>query len=404
MLTSMKEQYHKLTLNPPNWIYYPEMWNNPKFEELLDFYNDSALDFIKDYYACGGKIDAWYKTDIEHEIKMTPYRASHTISAYLLGIVLKKKLNLSMDNLPKLHNDCERNFLYFWYLACLYHDIAHGIEKYSQKLCPYKTLDKFNQHFDINKYNFLKETKESKFYKDYYQYRLEEWKCIDHGIAGALLFYDGLVRLYHTGRIMEHKKVNESFTHQGLYYSEEHLDFCLKVAETIASHNLWRAELSNIEECKKYEKYGLEKLIPKKSPSDDHIVYCEDDAFLFLLGMVDTMEPLKYFANNNVKNRNQIPPVLDDFLDSNDSLNRIADKNIENNPYEILNNVHLAFSDNAMVLKCQLKNYEEYYRNIKDMEKWLGVDVSNNHDNSLTIRIIHKDVISKNVLHCQWLQ
>ena len=59
----------------------------------------------------------------------------------------------------------------------------------------------------------------------------------------------------------------------------------------IAVHNMWRAteETESI-----YESFGLHELIPNSD--NHHIIYYKDNPFLFLLGIVDSIDPINFLS------------------------------------------------------------------------------------------------------------
>ena len=212
-----------------------------------------------------------------------PDRYNHTLSAFLLGLNIRDKMHIDMKNLPHVvSNNPKDNFLYFWILICLYHDCAYYIEnEVDWKICP--TVKEFITEYDI-KYNFIELSEYRDLFNRYYQYRTEYMHVIDHGIAGALLLYDRLIKLYY----------NNKNNISGLFFSRDYKKHILLVANTIARHNIFS---SNEQTEEIYKRFGLEELIPSTNRFSkvklDEKSENEKIRLLFLLEFVDTIDPVK---------------------------------------------------------------------------------------------------------------
>ena len=73
---------------------------------------------------------------------------------------------------------------------------------------------------------------------------------------------------------------------------------------------------------------------------------------LFLLGLCDTIEPLKRFGGEN-----------------------------------ILQDIDLQIFDNVISIEVLDNNFQDYFDRIKEMEEWLDVNVEQLHENIIKIHI-----------------
>lgn len=267
------------------------------YNEVRDYYfnekNDSAELFI------GNAAQKYINKQFSNERKstelrkcldkITEFRAQHTVSAFLLGLTLKRRLQLDTRDwkrLPEERKSGKGSFRLFWSWTCLFHDIGYSYEEpYTEdKRRAYsklKTVDNFISYEGI-KYNLLDYSKNKDLISHYYEYRVSQNK-LDHGIVGALLLFNALMVLAENSK---YSKV----------YSEikEYTDFYTRICDAIAKHNMWRATEETIDD---YEKYGLYRLIP--SSTMQHKIYYSDNTLEFLLALVDTIDPLKVFYRDN---------------------------------------------------------------------------------------------------------
>lgn len=344
-----EERYNMLLAERNKWNYYESVETEHKISDML--LENRAEKFIQDVFLQGGKSQA---INIEHSdmFLIARERANHTLSAFLLGIILQEELHISMRELPKLHDSIHLNFLYFWSLTCLYHDYATRIEDessiYFEQL---DTIEKFEDFFKVE-YSLVKDSSEGELYKNYYLYRASE-KIVDHGIAGATLIYDALMQEYNNALLCNGEKKKARVEHNSLTFSKDFPKHVMFIANTIAKHNLWRASPDREEV---YRNFNLEQLIPNEN--GDHIISLDEkkknikNKFLFILGLVDTLEPIKCMGR---------------------------DKNIciENDPIKVLQEIKLRFDykERALYVICPERWYADYSKNAIGLKDWLDVRV-----------------------------
>lgn len=353
-MKNLYAHYSNLTAIADNWLYYVNVRNLFTLDTI--FTKNYSKRFIESYFFEGGKSKAFEWIKEEKLFEIPAERANHTMSAFLMGIMLRDSLHMDMKKLPKIDNSIKRNFLYFWSLTCLYHDIAFNLETNSSsfiKSC--RNIHEFIYRFRI-KYNLLhalKHTNTSSLIENYYLYRADHG-YIEHGIAGAMLFYDGLMKAYYAAKEERDIKKNESFDYKGLRFSRDFPKRISYIAEIIAKHNLWRAKPNEEEE---YLKYNLNVLIP--NAYNDHILsYGEEHNLLFLLGLIDTIEPLKCYRRYGITD-----------------------------PYDIIKNLlhDVNYNKFEITFKSNKSEFNAYMNDVKKLQDWMDVKI---YDDIETIKII----------------
>ena len=360
---SIWDLFEELTSDKEKWNYYVDNDIQNTAQDLFD--NTNALSFIKSAFKNGSKdrvLDIINKYDCE----ISKYRSNHTLSAYLLGIILRDKMNIDMRELPQVDEAPKKNFLYFWSLTCLFHDYAFSIEEKSEEyVVDILDIDGFIKYFGIE-YSMLDESEFKDLIVNYFNYRIKEKGVIDHGVAGALLLYDGLIKQYTEAMEEEGITKKQSFMHHGLKYSRGYPEQILFVANTIAQHNMWRAnELTTPQ----YRKYKLDKLIPNSS--NTHKINFHNSGkgqknkLLFLLCLIDTIEPIKCLGRD--KNKNPIT-----------------------NPYIVLEKLTISFDRNEKKFSicCPEKYFSDYMNSVRGISDWMDVELTQDENEGLfTIRI-----------------
>lgn len=290
--------------------------------------------------------------------RITEFRAQHTVSSFLLGIVIKEELSLDVRDWIRVHgnNSPDASFGFFWSLICLTHDVAYHWERNSKKNLAYmQTVETFCKYTNIQ-HNLLELSNHTELIKNYYRYRAEVSQKIDHGITGAILIYDALMTFYHESQEI----VGGDLC--GVRLRKSFPNFCLQIADTIALHNMWRATPNTIED---YRTYHLDELIP--DGDDNEIVFYKDNTLLFLLGLIDTMDPIKGFCSTE-GNRLRLPVdhVLYDY------------------------HIHFVKRSGAKKIIIEFDDPlfgEKYKKDIVGMESWLGISTRELFDDRLEISI-----------------
>jgi hypothetical protein len=338
------------------WAYYSGL---EKY--TLDKLRHNPKRFIKDYLGRGSKLPPNVERIIS--LYLTEVRAYHTVSIFLLGIVVYenvKSLRESIDKyLEKFKKEySELCFSYFWFQICFYHDIWSDLEK-NTDLDTMKILEtifadakvpnisdvihEMNQHSKVIPpeirscwHNYLKMREKKK----------NIWH--DHGFAGgALYFYFRKLGFEDIRKRQDVIKVNHDRFYDRnteLYWSQELLDTAHQdIAWCIVAHNIWYIQ----EHDQNYQEYldnSLEELIITQ-PIFEVVQY----PLYYMLLLIDTFDVFKMSYHNlsvdacdcfntlldNIQiqeNDNKIGII---FIDKLEMLKTIASDRIEENAYWI---------------------------------------------------------------------
>lgn len=235
-------------------------------------------------------------------------RCRHMVSLYLMGIVIYEKHQPLQKAFDQLTEKCEKNivpfetskkrFLYIWFLSCLCHDLGY---LYENKKCDVlKTLPR-NLSYLFALYKILNGLKRyckkdvlgvprilldnvSRYaYARFFNPKSKTQPVIDHAIAGGMLLYDTMKSYHLSSANSKNGKSPEIFCTYGR-----------AAAWTIFCHNMWLAK--DKESIQYYKNANLHALIRKVPPHA--LISWEEHPLLFLLSLLDTIEPLKIFSDN----------------------------------------------------------------------------------------------------------
>lgn len=279
-------------------------------------------------------------------------RSEHTYIVFLLGYLVYTKLDDSQKNYFKNshYKNPKKQFQLIWFLTSIVHDIFFDIEQ--KKECEeFKDLnyelDSVKNKFSIK--NCLISNSEycsnldKKFQtflrilRNYYKYRYCHDDRIDHGIVSGLVIFDLLVN----------HRIKKSSTSTS-YWKEELDKLYFEVGLSIASHNIWSSD-SKLKD-KNYKDYGLEILVNSSKKSIFPIKFSEMP-FLFLLGLVDTIEPTKTFRSTHI--------------------------------FEILNSLDINITKKYLKLKNSKDSklyFPELTKKVNGLKNWLDVIICTKHN------------------------
>ena len=336
---TLKDIAEYYTNNREKWSYY----SIDDIDDVIDLVEklkdgDKALDFIKDYFSIGSKEQALAKIPQRLQKRTSGIRFIHTISTFLLGLKIAGCYGINVE-FRNYHN---MSFQYYWFLACLYHDIGYIYENDSS--CKYLRMISVDGFEAIKKVCDIKYLNNSVFKTysaeivDIYlkcRARCVDGKCgvIDHGIVGGLLLYDALRKQFEKSWKYKKYGTRENFyitkNEKKLHLSNSHYEDYAKAADAIIAHNIWKNTL------KKY----LQEFPHINSNSIPEKIYCENE-LCYILSIADTIEPLK---------RNP------DYLDQ----------------------VEFDFSKkDSFKIKTSKEIYNDVYKEIKSLSDWVDVDVT----------------------------
>lgn len=330
------------------WDYYfSAPLNNPFY-----FIENGRFDlFIKEYFGKSGKrkiVVNFKKNDL-----FTPSRAIHTVSVFFLGIYIWKNTNINSIFLNDTTNiRGNPTFQFVWFLSILFHDYAESIEKdincddLDDLFKKYKIEHRLT---DIIKVDHI-DKRLFKLIKKYFTFRRYSMKSVDHGIIAGIYLYDRLIKLRRKkekeGKIENDNGLNWHISLEPLYAS---------ASAAIACHNIWTTKRHS-KEHSDYIKFELEALVRPTFKK----IKCKNNPLLFLFGLVDTIDPIKYFMKKGL---------------SSDS---------------ILNRLDLECSDDSItIIKKDIKDdiFKQYRDdNSRNFEGWLDLTVENIIDNKFRIK------------------
>lgn len=335
-----------------------------------------------------------------------PFRMRHALSAFLLGHYFSENLFNKRDWGVFGREDWDvYPFEYIWLLLCLLHDIGYGVELDQEKKRRILNEVQVNNPFQINwrgrdyekaiisfrkqepirssiwwgpyvswkipqvesLYNqyrrqireYYKKKQRVKFFdgrtykyptyksetiNKYFHFRLNEFNCLDHGIAGGYIFFDKIIANYIDAFERNNPENFNDFYVDERRYNINQFSIFGYVADCIISHGIWNGQ--NQQDI--YRRYGLDELIG----NNYHKINIKENPYLFLLGLCDTIEPLKRFGGEN-----------------------------------ILQDIDLQIFDNVISIEVLNNNFQDYFDRIKEMEEWLDVNVEQLHENIIKIHI-----------------
>lgn len=272
-------------------------------------------------------------------------RSEHTYIVFLLGYLVYTKLGDVKNKYFKNthYENPEKQFQLIWFLTSIVHDIFFDIERKKE----YEEFKDLNGDLNSVKKEFYIDNclvsnsqycdkLDKKFETflgilgNYYKYRYCHDDRIDHGIVSGLVIFDLLVK----------HRIKKSSTSTS-YWKEELDKLYFEAGLSIASHNIWSSD-SKLKD-KNYKDYGLGILVNSSKKSIFPIKFSEMP-FLFLLGLVDTIEPTKTFRNRSI--------------------------------FEILNSLDINITKNYLKLrnsKDSKLNFSELTKKVNGLENWLDV-------------------------------
>lgn len=340
---SLKENIKKL--HELDGTYYYNNVNCQRQVNLENINNDEGWNFIDAFFREGEKtkaFDVLFKNELIDNGKHI-----HSITMYYLGVILKDIIADTLRN--KLKNNIndfdqwEYDFTYTWYLTSLFHDTA-SVEENNNTL-NLNTIPKYSLEFYLNKNDVIHDLFSSKYITDvkmlkynrnlienYFYYCLKERDKVDHGIISGFILYDRLVKNY------EERISKEIKGRTNLSWRETHLIHFAYIADAIICHNIWFSK-----DVELYKRYGLKQLVKSKEVR----IKRDTEPLLFLLGIVDTIEPTKFYTN------------------------------IE--PFYVWENIDISYNREeeyiCIKLLDKINKYEEWFNKIKSLESWIDVTV-----------------------------
>lgn len=328
-------KYHIKSIKQEDWDYYYEISNR----KLKHPFNSrrSHKQFIKNYFYRAGKEQVFEFIKFLPNEKLNNDRLKHTSSIFFLGVLLKTKTSIHDRVLTDINKPGYGEFPFIWFLTCLFHDFAFTVEDDEDTISKVETFDDLLRHYNIRD-NLLKtdyynnEFFPTNLVKNYFRYRRIDHGKLDHGILGGMYLYHKLLKI-------REEKFNRR--ENDLYWGEDLITQYAQACYAIAVHNIWIPKKENYP---LYLKYDLNSLVENYKP-----ISLDEFPLLFILGIVDTIDPIKIFQEVNLK------------------------------PSEIMNNVMFEFHQNQISISVKENipiDFEKLISNAKNLDGWLDVSVS----------------------------
>ncbi len=351
---------HEEIKNLNQWDYY----DRNSSSDIRDWNNDSEhKDFIKEFLDSGGKqsiIDSFFNEDLQRAgVSLDNFeRATHTNSVFFIGCLLYEKLGLN-EKIEFIREDGKGDeFHFIWFLTSLVHDFGYFAENDKSKF-PHITenVSSLNLTHDLLKYRNESEDDSSDYLKKAYdKYQESTKKIIDyipkyfkeafqgkkssngkfkieHGIYSGLVLYDALVK----NRL---EKKDNQLNNQGLYWKDDLDKFYGIASFAIAIHNMRR---TGIVEDSSNLKFSI-----------------QNEPYLFLFALADTIEPTKIFE--------------------------CVDVDVE----YILENILINMNENTIILENapdSKLDFSKLISRISGLESWLDLKITK-EENKVTVELL----------------
>ena len=371
---SLLDKFNEIYENKDLWDYYSisKKLDISSFDDRIK----NSKGFIYKILKVSGKEES-VKFKQKYVDLLSDEKAKHTISIFFLGIylynesdILKEYIDKQIKELDKKINDNGESiiieFKYYWFLICFYHDIG---SKYEEKYChllhnsdsssiSLSCISDFSLKIPEFKENAIP-TVYNKIWKKYYKYRLDEGRN-DHGIFGGLLFYNDRFLQYEN---LKKEAEKEPFKHDGVWWSKKIVEEVhAYVAWIIIAHNIWYLSEDDDryeDKKKKYADFGLKDLILKKGKKSK--ITLQEYPLLFLLCIVDTIDPVKHCKKNN----NILAEIYINYSGGDINIETSTDINID-------------YKD------------EKYENKIQQLSEWLDIKYNKSED-YLTLQINNEE-------------
>ena len=265
-----------------------------------------GADAIKCQFSRFGKGDHHYNHLLKDIDKLDYVRCVHIINTFLLGKFLyencrsiKECVN---DNIRRyVKNNFKKDFYFFWFLICLFHDLGYAEEQKGKESVAFST--------DFNKMNILADVDGvPKLYKEVYPfysiYRKLEFGVVDHGIFAGLKMYSDLCNI---------RKEHVCNNSDPEFWRKELEPIYNLASWVVLAHNIWFVKDTKRQDCDIYRKYCLEKLILETKSEKikqkqtnvivDYPIKIDEYPFLFLFCFVDLVEPMKKIGDMECCNK-----------------------------------------------------------------------------------------------------
>lgn len=398
--------------NEPVWNYYgTEIYTDPVASP------GRSAQFIQDYFLQGQKGDIVYELDAHHDVNihgisilLSEYRATHTVSAFFLGIFLEDCLTQGQCGADlAVHGDFFP-FSYLWFLTCLYHDYGYIVEenwkpscrRYNEaRICSldgYYRLRNIKRELDIiySPYQQITPLRRSvqrhnkshrethdrstiisyllgnspslkdglqfacgatvtgfrypqKLLMQYFSYGIHRLfpPCYNHGIIGGYLLFDRLLKVYESAYRHRYPEHGEEYAGiESFEWSGKH--FCIEQIPVFA-HIADCVISHNVWKANDAsETEYLECGLEALVGERFKKIEFQENPLLFILAVVDTIEPYKIYSS------------------------KAADRDA----VRIWKSIDISFTNNTLTLSSRYKcrPITKIYERAKGLEAWVDIE------------------------------
>lgn len=348
-MKTIKELYKDLYFNHKQWNYYFKKIEMPDSPESFE-------EFCRKYIELSGKLQDNPLTDVLNHNRSN----EHVFSVFFLGILVynncstvKTTIDKKLRYYQKKNPKADISFPYVWFMIALFHDSGYTFEEENKIRCIQSFKDEYEIKFPLK--NAVGVPKfMSKVYEKYFVYKfdttlMENIRKPDHGILAGLLLYDRLTKIYYKNKELVNGDDCGFRTEDGLFWSKKLLNIYNLCSWVVLSHNIFyvRKGIDRDADIRLYETSDLSELVLEEN-QDSHIKLSKYP-FLFLLCLVDTIEPYKMGKDRRWS--------------------------------KIENNYKIYFNKNSIDLEL----LDSIPNSINKMKNWLAVDVKSNSLNQATI-------------------
>lgn len=268
------------------WNYY-NLRNDSRITSVTDISDDIKCKlFIKEFIAESGKGKTFLSDNIN---TMQGGRISHIVSTFFLGFVLYNQCRSIKDNVNRQLHWLKKNpttsygeesngnkFAYIWFLTCLFHDLGYVIESNQFSDCGWMQQQKKLPR----RPKWIPAIYTKDLLEKYDLFRRHYYDCFDHGIYGAEIFYNDLLK------IREEKENSNDTTR---FWGKELIQYFNLAAWIIACHNVFYVKEDD-SKVRCYQSYGLDSLIYQERARK---ISLKKHPLFFLLCLVDSIDMAK---------------------------------------------------------------------------------------------------------------
>jgi hypothetical protein len=323
-MNELYKEYQELFSNTDKWNYYSTtVFNNP----FASF--DNSQRFVSRFIERAGKA----KGNILYDNiqRLDENRIKHIVSVFFLGTLiyynvetLKRPIDRLLERFRSQNPFSRIEFSFIWFLICLFHDLGYFIEET-------KEFESFEDFISDKVKYFLNHSVGvpsvyEHSYENYFNFRLNskniDIRKPDHGICGGILLFNEL------NEILKEKQ-RDNFI-EGLTWNKKLVNIYKHASWVILSHNIFFIRKGDSSE-QEYRNNNLNDLIL----NDNEVtkVDIKKHSFLFLLMLVDSIDPVKILGGYDVLKKIKF------LIQSNELHFRITDTELRTRFFEKVNSL-----------------------------------------------------------------